>query len=219
MISERVKSDTWGLILFNLENDPSLPTGALSVPNFQEKLLPLLIGLIAAARQADAPIISLVDNYPPNSGLFHHEDLPASSITEVSGLQQVSGLQLQGPILNSSDSNSIAAIFQNKLPQELTLVEQTDNIWANPQIERILEEFQHQGTQAWSVAGITTDSNIKSSILALRQRGWSVHIIVDAIAGLTEAETFSGLEECRTVGTSLIESSEAILHWKMSLGG
>jgi nicotinamidase-related amidase len=208
MTTTTITSD-WGLILVDPQNTFVRPADALSVPEASELCL-MWANLLSAARAGGAPIVGLartaVSNAQHPSPDFGAKGVDAGQVLES---------QLQGPVFDTSSQSDMGSDRQlDELPRELTLTQPADQVWDDPLAERILEKFRGRGVQAWVVAGVKTDHDVKSTVLSLRSHDWPVYLLTDAVQGGTESGTSDALREMKEAGASLIESATALIHWK-----
>ncbi|PKL76223.1 MAG: isochorismatase, partial [Candidatus Melainabacteria bacterium HGW-Melainabacteria-1] len=81
------------------------------------------------------------------------------------------------------------------------------DMFANPQTEAVLKHF---GAEHYVVFGVATDYCVKAAALGLRQRGYHVTVVSDAIKAVTPEGEAATLKEFAAAGIVMRPAAEII---------
>jgi nicotinamidase/pyrazinamidase len=92
--------------------------------------------------------------------------------------------------------------------QGLYFEKEVYSLFANPNAEALLTKFVAARPSRFVVYGVATDYCVKAAALGLRERGYDVVVLRDAIAGITEPGVRDALAELGAAGCALATSTE-----------
>lgn len=89
------------------------------------------------------------------------------------------------------------------------------SLFANPEAENVMKTVLKaqniDQTQTQSIVfGVATDYCVKAAALGLRERGYPVSVVTDAIAAVDEAGGQAAVEEMKAAGCQLVTTSELL---------
>jgi nicotinamidase/pyrazinamidase len=180
--------------------DFMLPTGKLYVPGAIE-IIPNLAKLMSWARQHDIPVLSSADAHAPDDPEFAR--WPAHCVVGTPGQRRIPETQLPDATVVPSRPG---AFLPPACWSGQTIIEKpTYNASANPNFDAILKSL---GRRRCVMFGVATEYCVRATALALRERGWPVDLVTDAIKPITEEGGRKALEEMLEAGVRLVQTAE-----------
>jgi nicotinamidase/pyrazinamidase len=198
--------------------------GALYVPGSPNDIFRALVD---RASTGGIPILGSVDSHAYDAWEFGSNDntgpggespgFPDHCVKGTSGWLKVAGtlaarcrfVPMTLPQSPAATSNRLAAELMSGATQALYFEKEVYSLFANPLAETVVEVVDAALEQPrFVVFGVATDYCVKAAVLGLRQRGFRVVLLTDAIAGITEDGVTAALEEMRDAGAETMASSE-----------
>lgn len=151
------------------------PTGALYVPG-AEKIIPQLHSLLDYARSQAYPIIASVDAHGPDDTEF--AEFPPHCLAGTPGQAKIPATHLE---------TAVVIPQQGPVPAlqgvtEVVLEKTEFNLFGNPHTETVLEAL---GITDCVVFGVATDYCVRAAALTLKERGYGVTVVSDAVKPVT----------------------------------
>lgn len=174
------------------------PDGGLYVPG-AETLDANLRKLIGYARSRHIPVIASADAHAPDDPEF--QIFPPHCVSGTPGQARI-----------AATAQADATVIPNQ-PQQLDLTD-TDHVvlekvvfdmFANPNTEAVLA---HYGANDYVVFGVATDYCVRAAALGLRQRGYHVTVVSDAVKAVTPEGEAKTLAEFAAAGIELKRTAE-----------
>ncbi|PIQ27072.1 isochorismatase [bacterium (Candidatus Blackallbacteria) CG17_big_fil_post_rev_8_21_14_2_50_48_46] len=176
------------------------PEGGLYVPG-AEGLEPGLARLIQHARSHGIPIVASADAHAPDDPEF--SQFPPHCVKGTSGQKRVEATRIaEAQILPNTPSD-----FNPEESQALVLEKTVFDIFGNPNAEAV---FQAWAPERCYVFGVATDYCVRAAALGLRQRGYTVTVIEDAIKAVTPEGEARTLEEMRAAGVHFAKLEQVL---------
>jgi nicotinamidase/pyrazinamidase len=190
------------LVFFDVDTqvDFMCPTGKLYVPG-AEKIVPNLQRLMNWARENDVPVISSADAHSPNDPEFKH--WPPHCVLGTPGQQRIPETQFPGPVVIPCRPGA----FQPpaRFAGQFVLEKATYSTEDNPNFDALLRAL---GPRRAVLFGVVTEYCVRANALALRQRGFPVDLVSDAIKCLSEEGGGKALEEMAAAGVRMVTTAE-----------
>jgi nicotinamidase/pyrazinamidase len=179
------------LVFFDIDTqvDFMLPRGKLYVPG-AEQIVPNLVRLMSFAREHKIPVISSADAHPPDDPEF--AIWPPHCVIEFADATLV-------------PNRPGAFASPAKWPEQIIIEKPTYDTAANPNFDAILRALDPRRTV---VFGVATEYCVRADALALRERGFPVDLVVDAIKPITEEGGRIAIEEMTAAGVRLVSTAE-----------
>lgn len=173
------------------------PDGGLYVPG-AETLDANLRKLMRYARSHHIPVIASADAHAPDDPEF--EVFPPHCVSGTPGQARIEATQADASVIPNRrqhlDLQDVAHVVLEKA---------VFDIFANPNTEAVLE---HYGADAYVVFGVATDYCVRAAALGLRQRGYHVTVVSDAIKAVTPEGEAKTLAEFAAAGIELKRTAE-----------
>ena len=180
--------------------DFMLASGSLYVPG-AEAIIPNLKRLMSHAREQGIPVLSSADAHPPDDPSFGQ--WPPHCVIGTPGQQRIPETLFPSPTVVP---NRLGAFVARKEWSGQTIVEKQEyDVSTNVNFDAILASL---GRRRFVVFGVATEYCVLSSTLALRQRGLTVDLVVDAIKAITEEGGRKALQEMTAAGVRLVKTAE-----------
>lgn len=176
------------------------PAGKLYVPHAEE-IVPRLARLIAYAREWNIPVLSSADAHAPDDPEF--KLWPPHCVTGTRGQQRIKETLLPGVLTVSMKSKPF--IPPENWPPQIIIEKDVYATSANPNFDTILEAL---GPRRYVVFGVATEYCVRADVLALRERGKPVALVVDAIKAITEEGGLKALAEMTAAGAELVKTAD-----------
>lgn len=174
------------------------PNGRLYVPG-AEAIVPNLVRLMAFARQHDIPVISSADAHTPDDPEF--EIWPTHCVIGTPGQQRIPETQFPDAVVVPSRAGAFTP--PTRWTGQTIIEKPTYDTAANPNFDAILRSL---GRRRCVVFGVATEYCVRADALALRERGFTTDLVVDAIRAITEEGGRKAIEEMKAVGVRLVKT-------------
>jgi len=180
--------------------DFMLPNGRLYVPG-AEAIVPNLVRLMAFARQHDIPVISSADAHTPDDPEF--EIWPPHCVIGTPGQERIPETQFPDAVVVPSRAGAFTP--PARWSGQTIIEKPTYDTAANPNFDAILRSL---GPRRCIVFGVATEYCVRADALALRDRGFPVDLVIDAIQAITEEGGRTAIEEMRAIGVRLVKTAD-----------
>jgi len=104
----------------------------------------------------------------------------------------------------------IAQALRDGSCQAVYFEKEVYSFFANSSAAHLLVHLVHAGRTTAVVYGMATDYCVKAAALGLRERGWDVVVVSDAIAGVTPEGTVAAITEMKVAGCQFITEQELL---------
>ena len=190
------------LVFFDIDTqiDFMLPHGRLYVPG-AEKIISNLVRLMSYAREQDIPVISSADAHTPDDPEF--KIWPPHCVIGTEGQRRIPETLFADPVVVPSRPG--AFIPPARWSGQTIIEKPTYDTADNPNFDAILESL---GRRRSVVFGVATEYCVRADALALRQRGYPVDLVVDAIRPIIEEGGRKALKEMTEAGVHLVSTAE-----------
>ncbi len=187
------------------QNDFMLPDGRLYVPG-AEGIHEAVRRLVAAAGAGGIPLLSSVDDHPPDDPEFAR--FGPHCVRGTPGQAKLDGTLLPGArVIDAADSAADArAALAAGCPQRV-FTKQTLSVWDNPHFGRLLETL---GPERVVVFGVATEFCVRAAVEGLLDRGLRVEVVTDAIRGIDASAADACCREWARRGATLVSTAEAV---------
>jgi nicotinamidase/pyrazinamidase len=180
------------------------PTGALAVPG-AEQIIPNLQRLMDWARQNDEPVISTADVHSLDDPEFRI--WPPHCVSGTPGQQRIPETLFPAQIVIPRRPGAFRP--PERWVGQFIVEKAAYSPEDNPNFDAILRSLDPRRAV---VFGVVTEYCVRASALALRQRGFPVDIVTDAIRPIAEVSGCEALEEMLSAGVRRITTLEACRH-------
>ena len=190
------------LVFFDIDTqvDFMRPDGRLYVPG-AEQIVPNLVKLMSFAREHGVPVISSADAHAPDDPEF--AIWPPHCVIGTPGQQRIPETQFADAVVVPSQPG--AFVPPAKWPSQIIIEKPTYDTADNPNFDAILRAL---GPRRAVVFGVATEYCVRADVLALRERGFPVDLVVDAIQPITEEGGRKAIEEMTAVGVRLVRTAD-----------
>jgi len=190
------------LVYFDIDTqfDFMHPEGQLYVPG-AETLTEVLQALLQHAHQHQIPVLASADAHEPDDPEF--ATFPPHCVKNTAGQRKLDLTHMPG---------AVTVPAQGPCPdlsqtQAVVLEKTVFDVFGNPHTEAILASL---GAQEAVVFGVATDYCVKAAALGLKQRGYQVTVVTDAIKAVTPAGEQAALQAFAEAGITLATSSDIL---------
>ncbi len=192
------------LVFYDVDTqvDFMVPTGRLYVPG-AEQIVPNLARLMYWARAHQIPVISSADAHAPDDPEF--KIWPPHCVVGTPGQRRIPETQFVDAIVIPSRPNAFTP--PARWVGQFILEKPTYTSQDNPNFENVLRALGHRHAVMF---GVATEYCVRADALALRQHGFPVDLVVDAIQPITEEGGRKALEEMTAVGVRLVTTAEVL---------
>ncbi len=184
--------------------DFMLPSGALYVPGAGE-IIPNLKKLMTFARERGIPVLSSADAHPPDDPSF--AQWPPHCIVGTPGQKRVPETQFPtaAVVPNRPGAFKPPARWSGQ-----TIVEKVQyEVTSNPNFDVMLTSLENSlGAFRFVLFGVATEYCVRGAALPLRQRGFPVDLVVDAIKGIREEGAQRALDEMAAAGVRAVKTQD-----------
>jgi len=180
--------------------DFMLPHGRLYVPG-AKGIIPNLVRLMAFARQHDIPLISSADAHTPDDPEF--KSWPPHCVIGTLGQRRIPETQFPDAVVVPSRAGAFTP--PARWTGQTIIEKPTYDTADNPNFDAILRSL---GPRRSVVFGVATEYCVRADALALRERGFAVDLVVDAIKAIKEEGGRQAIEEMRAVGVRLVKTAD-----------
>ena len=190
------------VVFFDIDTqvDFMRPDGKLYVPG-AEQIVPNLAKLMSFARERGAPVISSADAHTPDDPEF--AIWPPHCVIGTPGQRRIAETQFADAVVVPSQPG--AFVPPAEWPRQIIIEKPTYDTAANPNFDAILRAL---GPRRAVVFGVATEYCVRADVLALRERGFPVDLVVDAIKPITEAGGRKAIEEMKATGVRLVNTAD-----------
>jgi nicotinamidase/pyrazinamidase len=191
------------LVFFDVDTqvDFMVPTGRLYVPG-AEQIVPNLVRLMQWARAHHVPVISSADAHTPDDPEF--KIWPPHCVAGTPGQQRIPETQFPGATVIPSRPN--AFMPPARWDGQFILEKRAYTFEDNPNFENVLRALRPRRAV---VFGVATEYCVRAGALALREYGFPVDLVVDAVKPITEEGGRKALKEMTAAGVRLVTTAEA----------
>jgi nicotinamidase/pyrazinamidase len=182
------------------QEDFMLPTGKLYVPG-AEQIIPNLAKLMVWARARGIPVLSSADAHSPDDPEFAL--WPPHCVLRTPGQRRIPETQFPDAMVVPSRPGAFA--LPAHWPAQIIIEKPTYDTAANPNFDSILKALGHR---RYVVFGVATEYCVRADVLALRERGFSVDLVLDAIKAITEEGGRKAIDEMLAADARLVRTAE-----------
>jgi nicotinamidase/pyrazinamidase len=188
------------LVFFDIDTqiDFMLPEGRLYVPG-AEQIVPNLVTLMSYARDHGVPVISSADAHTPDDPEFGI--WPPHCVAGTPGQRRIPETMFADAVVVSSRPGAFAA--SAKWPSQIIIEKAAYDTAANPHFDAVLRAL---GPRRAVVFGVATEFCVRADVLSLRERGFPVDLVTDAIRPITEEGGRKAIEEMTAAGARLVST-------------
>lgn len=176
------------------------PQGRLYVPG-AEQLEPQLATLMAHARREGIPVVASADAHSPDDPEF--AQFPPHCVKGTPGQERIAVTHLAGAqiVPNAPVELDLGAV------EALVLEKTVFDLFGNPNSEGV---FQTLAPEMCYVFGVATDYCVRAAALGLRQRGYAVTVVEDAVKAVSPEGEVRARAEMQAAGV-LFASVEQVV--------
>jgi nicotinamidase/pyrazinamidase len=178
------------------------PGGKLYVPG-SENIIPKLGELTRFAASKHILVIASVCAHTLQDPEF--QEYPPHCLQGTPGQQKVPETVLPRHCFVPNQSAELPRVLGNF--QQLIVEKQATDVFTNPNIEKLLERV---GKREIVLYGVVTEICVSLAAKGLRQRGYKVHMVKDAVAHLEEAKGRQVAAEIESGGGMLLSTSDIV---------
>ena len=201
----------------DVQHDFCDPDGALYVPGSPNELFRQLTRTAVTQR---IPIVGSVDSHAFDAWEFASNDnvgpagedpgFPDHCVKGTPGWLKVTGTLAERfrfvPCVLGQDATALAADLCSARAQALYFEKEVYSLFANPMAAEVVETLVASAGNRFVVYGVATDYCVRAAALGLKERGYEVTVLTDAVAGITELGIEQTLAELRAAGVQLTTS-------------
>lgn len=201
------------LVIIDMQNDFSLPDGAMPVPGAMA-VVPAISGILCQARESLMPVIHIVRYYKPdgsNVDLCRREEI-LSGVTLVapgsSGAEILSELKPDTDVGRLMDAELLMSGKPQKIgPKEWIVYKPRWGAFYRTDLENFLKD---QGVDSLLFMGNNFPNCPRTSIYEASERDFKVGLATDAMSRIYE----QGIEELKNIGVTMFTKEEILVHLK-----
>ncbi|MBM3774285.1 MAG: cysteine hydrolase [Acidobacteria bacterium] len=174
-------------VFFDIDTqiDFLFPAGALYVPG-AEKLLPAIARLNRYAAGHGIPVVSTTCAHAEDDPEFRH--WPPHCVVGTAGQAKPAATLLERRAVIPSRPQRLDLAGA----QQILLEKQELDLFTNPNLPRLLEEF---GAEEYCVYGVVTEYCVRCAAMGLLDTGASVRLVSDAVRSLKPGDSERTLRE------------------------
>ena len=176
------------------------PEGHLYVPG-AETLIPQLERLMQHARTRGIPVVASADAHAGDDPEF--QQFPAHCVQGTAGQEKIDVTHRADALVLPNQPADAALEGKSAFVLEKTVFD----LFGNPNAERV---FASLAPQQCYVFGVATDYCVRAAALGLRQRGYAVTVVSDAIRAVTAAGEAHTLDELTAAGIRLLGTDQVL---------
>jgi nicotinamidase/pyrazinamidase len=176
------------------------PAGALYVKG-AESIVPNLGRMMAAAKEKGICVVSSLDAHFENDPEFG--EWPPHCVAGTPGQKKIPETSWQDPIVIVNRPHPANLRPGAQVILEKRIYSLFDNVNADLVLRKI-------GARECLVFGVATEYCVRSAVLGLRERGYGVRLVIDAIKAITEEGGSAALDEMAAAGARLTTTDEAL---------
>lgn len=182
--------------------------GALYVPG-AEALVGAMEALLGAARARGIPVVASMDAHVPDDPEF--AIFPPHCIKGTPGAAKIPATRAMRPLTVDvgSDFDLRQVPTLGIAGRDIVIEKLTYDVFTNPNAERVLARL---AIPEWVVFGVATDYCVRAAVLGLRERGYAVTLVTDAIAAvdIKPGDGDRALAEMRAAGAAFATTVEVM---------
>lgn len=194
------------------------PTGALYVNGSPNELYRRIV---RSAVERQLPILGSVDSHAFDAWEFASNEVPAPQgakpnfpdhcVKGTPGWLKVAGTLPSRsrfvPNQKGADVERLATELAEHRAQGVYFEKEVYSLFANPNAEAFLHAFvRDPSAVTFAVFGVATDYCVKAAAIGLRERGYGVSVLTDAIRAITPEGESVAFEEMQRAGCTLTTS-------------
>jgi nicotinamidase/pyrazinamidase len=202
----------------DIQHDFCAPEGALHVPGAPNETW---CSLTRMACERGIPILGSVDSHAFDAWEFASNDnvgpngedpqFPEHCVKGTAGWLKVRGTLAERyrfvPCVHEQDARALASELAAGTTQALYFEKEVYSFFANPIAEPLIAALMKPLEEPrFIVYGVATDYCVKAAALGLRERGYDVSVLTDAVVGITKEGVDRALAEMGEAGVRLCES-------------
>lgn len=195
-----MKKSQFVFVDIDTQRDFIYPEGGLYVPA-AETLEPNLALLIGFAREQGIPVVASADAHAPDDPEF--SVFPPHCVSGTPGQERVVATHLAEAQVIPNRPVDLDISRSSALVLEKTVFD----VFGNPNSEAV---FQTLSPEMCYVFGVATDYCVRAAALGLRQRGYAVSVIRDAIKAVTPDGEARSLAEMADAGVRFVDTAEVL---------
>ncbi|MGO9097069.1 MAG: cysteine hydrolase family protein [Bryobacteraceae bacterium] len=187
-------------VFFDIDTqiDFLFPAGALYVPG-AERLLPALAQLTRYAAEHSLPVVASMDAHAEDDPEF--QEWPPHCVAGTQGQRKPADLLLERRATIPTTPGDYAI----EGAQQIIVEKQTLDVFANPNLPRLLERLN---AERYVVYGVATEYCIRCAITGLLKTGKRVELVGDGIRGIDPAGAERTLGEFAAAGGRITTLAE-----------
>ncbi len=202
-----MKPHTFALLDIDTQNDFMIPEGKLYVPG-ANLLKETLVALIQAAAAQHIPILSSVDAHPADDPEF--AQFPPHCVIGTTGQQKIAGTRLNDAVTLPQRALTTTERRRALQAPQVILKKNVFDVFSNPNTEILLERIAPDTVM---VCGVATDYCVNAAVQGLLDRGYSVWLIEDAVAGVNPQQSQYTLNTFKTQGVKMTNANDVMMKW------
>jgi nicotinamidase/pyrazinamidase len=194
-----------GLLFWDVDTQSDFmdPQGKLYVPG-AEKITPNIRRLTEYAAEHAIPIVASIDAHVKNDPEFH--DYPPHCLVGTPGQKKIEGTLLPRYYLIPNRKIELAPDLSS-YPQ-IVVEKQATDVFTNPNVEELLHRMGRE--REIMLYGVVTEICVDQAARGLRQRGYRVHLVRDAVRHLDAARGGAVIAEVALFGGRLFTTAEVL---------
>ena len=176
------------------------PEGNLYVPG-ANGLKDNLKSLIAYAKKRGIAVVASVDAHDSDDPEF--KQFPPHCVKGTAGQTKIDETSIDDAFTITNISQEMD--LGNR--RAVVLEKEIFSLFGNPNADKVLKHFD---AEEFVVFGVATDYCVKAAALGLRERGYTVLLVTDAIKAVTLEGEKTALAEMKSAGVKFISTQEMI---------
>ncbi|MGD2174447.1 MAG: isochorismatase family cysteine hydrolase [Candidatus Brocadiaceae bacterium] len=176
--------------------------GKLAVPG-AEQIVPNLRELTRYAVEHGIPIIASADAHEPGDPEF--DQFGEHCVAGTPGQRKIEATVAPGSQVTETGilPEQLNALLTGDLPQVVIEKEDLD-VFTEPVADKVLSALRPRQVYVY---GVATEYCVLKTVLGLRERGYDVGVVRDAIRGIEDEAAGEALERMEAVGAGMIETA------------
>jgi nicotinamidase/pyrazinamidase len=175
-----------------------------------ETIKPNLARLVALARSSGIPLVASADAHQERDAEF--TQYPPHCLRGTKGQTKVAETRREREVFVGSAK---AASLPDPKKEAVVLEKQVFPVFGNENAEAI---FARTGADTFYVFGVVTEVCVKAAVLGLRDRGYAVKLVSDAIWPIEEKAGEKAKEEMLARGAELVTTADVLASFAPSRG-
>lgn len=166
-----------------------------------EAIKPRLAQLVQAARAQNIPLVSSVDAHNEHDAEF--EQFPPHCLKNTEGQMKLAETTTGVEVFLEQG----AVDFPDPTSHHLVVEKQQFPIFTNPVAEKV---FAAIGADTIYVFGVVTEVCVYEAVMGLRQRGYQVKLVTDAVWPISQEGGEKALAEMKEAGVDFVTTEETL---------